>query len=254
MDENSQGDGARPSEDVRGIARWARRYAQNRTLSVVVAMLVFLAGGAVMAGLSVLAAWAYMAGHGVLATVTVVALAVVVAWWIWFSFAGAARLLPRIAERLYRNEGQVTVGVRGEAGCPPSARWVALLFALGLTASVVLGVLGILPLRYMQPISALYCVPFLCYLSVRMGRAGSPFMLLWPALYALHAILLVAGAPIYFPERWEVLNMLVPTVGYGLVAALAGHVYSRVALRRLRALAGPSIRPDGPTQDGRVAS
>jgi len=32
----------------------------------------------------------------------------------------------------------------------------------------------------------------------------------------------------------------VPVVGYGLIAALAGHLYSRYALRRLRAIArGP---------------
>jgi len=96
----------------------------------------------------------------------------------------------------------------------------------------------VLPIRYMQPVSALYAVPFLVYIGIALRGIGSPFMWLWPALYGIHAILLVAGAPIHFGGKWEALNMLVPVVGYGLVAALAGHIYSRIALRRLKVLAG----------------
>ena len=59
-------------------------------------------------------------------------------------------------------------------------------------------------------------------------------MLLWPALYALHAILIIAGVPILFVGRWDSLNMLIPTVGYGLIASLTAHIYSRIQLRRLR--------------------
>ena len=80
----------------------------------------------------------------------------------------------------------------------------------------------------------------LLYLSYRLRKVSSPFMLLWPVLYGLHAILLAAGAPIYFGGNLEILNMLVPTAGYGLLSAVAGHIYSRFALRNLRRLAaGP---------------
>jgi hypothetical protein len=65
--------------------------------------------------------------------------------------------------------------------------------------------------------------------------------LLWPALYAAHAILIVAGAPIVFSSPWDSLNMVVPTIGYGLLAALVGHFYSRVALRRLKSLTQSQI-------------
>ena len=117
---------------------------------------------------------------------------------------------------------------------PPLA---AFLFMFCIVASVGLGFAGFLPVRYMQPVTAIYCVPFMCYLGAKHGKGGSPFMFLWPALYAIHAILLVAGAPIRFEGMYEILNMLVPTAGYGLVAALAGHIYSRFALGRLRAAA-----------------
>ena len=76
-------------------------------------------------------------------------------------------------------------------------------------------------------------------------------MALWPALYALHAILLVVGAPIYFEDPYTILNMLVPTAGYGIAAAVAGHVYSRFALRRLRRLAATAERSsNGPEGRG----
>ncbi len=61
-------------------------------------------------------------------------------------------------------------------------------------------------------------------------------MSLWPVLYAIHAALIVAGVPIYFGGALEALNMLIPTIGYGLLSACLAHPYSRVALRRLKAL------------------
>ena len=62
-------------------------------------------------------------------------------------------------------------------------------------------------------------------------------MAIWPGLYVLHAGLVVAGAPIQFGRQLAILNMLIPVAGYGLVAALAGHIYSRYALRKLREVA-----------------
>jgi hypothetical protein len=88
----------------------------------------------------------------------------------------------------------------------------------------------------MQPISALYVVPFLVGLWFLMRPMAGPLALLWPALYAAHAILILAGAPIVFTGAWEGMNMLFPVAGYGLLSGLAGHLYSRVALGRLKRL------------------
>jgi LytS/YehU family sensor histidine kinase len=66
--------------------------------------------------------------------------------------------------------------------------------------------------------------------------AVGPIILLWPALYALHAILIIAGVPILFLGRWDSLNMIIPTIGYGLIASLIAHIYSRIQLRRLRCM------------------
>ena len=78
------------------------------------------------------------------------------------------------------------------------------------------------------------------------GIAG-PAIFLWPCLYALHALLIVAGAPILFTGVWGFLNVLLPLAGYGFVTALVGHFYGRFALRKLKEFARPddSGTPEG---------
>jgi len=86
----------------------------------------------------------------------------------------------------------------------------------------------------MQPVSALYVVPFLVFLYLWQRPVISPLALLWPTLYAIHAILVVAGVPILFHKPWTALNMLIPIAGYGILCGLLGHFYSRYALKKLK--------------------
>lgn len=238
MRETNARQGSEQDQDIRTIPTWTRRYAQSRTLPLVVFLGIFVVGCAAFGGLSYLTGWATVTGQRALAAAAMLLLCGFAAWWLWFSFVGARGILRRITERLYRNEGEVSVGPSPEATMHRVWTPVGFLFMFCVIASVGLGVLGVLPIRHMQPVSALYVIPFLVYIGIIQRGSGSPFMWLWPALYGIHAILLVAGAPIRFSRPWEALNMLLPVAGYGLLAALAGHIYSRVALRRLRALAG----------------
>jgi hypothetical protein len=112
---------------------------------------------------------------------------------------------------------------------------VGFAFLFGVQATVLLGLLGKLRLEWMQPVSALYCVPLLIYGALRFNGGIWPW--LYAALYALHAILVVAGAPILFRGEWHSLNMLLPVGGYGILSALVAHAYGRRALRKLKALA-----------------
>jgi len=223
--------------DVRDIPKWARRYAQNRTLPMLVFFAIFVVGFAAFGGLSYLTAWAYVTGQRALAVAAMLVLSGFAAWWMWFSFVGGPRIMRRITERLYHSEGAVSPGPSPQENISRKSPAVGFVFMFCVIASVGLGLLGVLPIRYMQPVSALYIIPFWIYLGIIQRGSASPFMVLWPALYAIHAILLVAGAPIYFSGPWEMLNIFVPVVGYGVIAALAAHTYSRYALRRLRTLA-----------------
>ena len=157
--------------------------------------------------------------------------------------------MEKLAGRAYSMEGSVKLAPAG----PGVPKWVQIVVGVAfggcVAGSVLLGVLFNLPLRYMQPISAIYCVPFLLFLGYARRGEGSPFMLLWPGLYAVHAVLIVAGAPIVFTGPWQGLNMLIPVAGYGLLAGLAAHVYSRFALHRLRDVARAGL-PDDDAQAG----
>jgi hypothetical protein len=222
---------------------WTRRYAQNRTLPVLASIAIFVGGSLVFAGLGHLIGWALAHGERLLAGTAMLGLAGFAVWWLWFSFFGAGPIMERITERLYRREGSASLGAAVEASLTRHPPFVGFVFIFCVASSVGLGLLGLLPEKYMQPISAVFCVPFLVYLWAKQRPAMSPFALLWPVLYGLHAILLVAGAPIRFVGRLEGLNMFVPMVGYGVVAALAGHIYSRISLRRLQRLArSPELR------------
>jgi hypothetical protein len=221
-------------DSVREIPKWARRYAQNRTLPMVAMIVIFTAACCVFGGLGLLTGWAIVKDKPVVLAACMLVLCGFTVWWLWFSLIGVLRIMRSIAERLYQGEGGVWVGACAGIEKSKGPLLVAIVFMFCVHANLGLGLLGFLPIRYMQPISALYVVPFLCYLALKVRRIGSPFMFLWPALYGLHAVLLVAGVPI---RMGPVLDMAVPTVGYGLATALAGHIYSRVALRRLRRLA-----------------
>ena len=225
-------------EDPRAIAKWARVYAQNRTLPFLVFMVVFLLLCGAIGGGSFLAGWAYMSGNRWLLATSMVWLVLALAANIYISIPRwGGKRMEQIAKRLYAREGNVAM-----VGCQtPRRRRLAMiagiLFGASIIASLILGMLGYIPQEYMQPVSALYIVPFLVVLGVLMRPASGWPMLLWPVLYTLHAILIVAGAPILFTGHWTGLNMLVPIAGYGLLSGLIGHLYSRFALRKVKRLA-----------------
>jgi hypothetical protein len=123
-------------------------------------------------------------------------------------------------------------------------RGAAIGFALCILASVIAGNLGLISSRFMQPVSALYVVPFVTFLILVQRPMSGYLMLIWPALYAVHAILILAGGPT-FRGRWDVLNMLIPTAGYGLFSTLIALLYSRYALFRLKRLARERVLTKG---------
>ena len=236
MSESPTKPGQRPSKDPQEISKWARAYAQNRSLGVVVFMIIFLVLFAAIGGLSYLAGMAYRSGNMLLFWVSIAVLVLAAGAVIFLSLPQwGGKLQRRVVDRLYAKEGNV-------AFSPPSAHarvWGPVLgtcFGICVLASVMLDFAYDIPSKYMQPISALYVVPFLVGLWFLMRPMAGYAALLWPLLYATHAILIVAGAPISFTGPWEVLNILIPIAGYGMLSALVGHLYSRVALCRLKRL------------------
>ena len=236
---NSSNGKDRQSEDLKRIPLWTRRYAQNRTIPFLIFQVIFLLFFIAIAGASYLAGNAFQSRN-------------MLAFWSWIfvlacvstalSFFSVPRwggnFITRIARRLYSNEGDITLSPPVRIRKHSWIGWVAgLIFMSCILASVALGIKGYIPVEYMQPVSAIYCVPFLVFLSFWQRPMVGFLSLLWSSLYALHAILIVVGAPIQFSKEWSFLNMLIPVVGYGMLSGLIGHLYSRFALGKLKDLA-----------------
>jgi len=227
------------SDKLKDIPKWSRKYAQNRTIPFLVSLAIFLLLFTAICVLSYLKSKANQLANvpalWVCISVLVIAYVALIVFCVpkWGS-----KLIERISRRLYGKEGVVTLAPQIRTKKHKRLGMVVgLVFACCVLGSVQLGERGYISIEYMQPVSALYVVPFLVFLTIWQRPIVGPLSLLWPALYGFHAILIVAGVPILFYKPWTVLNMLIPIAGYGILSGLIGHLYSRYALKKLKTAA-----------------
>lgn len=227
-----------PAKAIKEIPKWTRRYAQNRTLPSLLFLFLFLVWGLSARATSQFARESFRAGDMIEFYCAMAGVAALVALLIWF-------MVPRwggawfrsVTKRIDNKDGDV---VLLEPEKQRTSKWrrqlkrSAGLLMLGVPVTMLLTRWGYVPSDYMQPVSALYVVPFLIVTFVSMRPAAGPVYLLWPVLYCIHAILVVAGAPIQFEGRWEILNMMIPVVGYGILTGVVGYLFGRYSLNRLR--------------------
>ncbi len=231
--------------DPRLVVRWARQYAKSRTISFLVQW-VFIVTIVIVVGIAAsLTNTAYRDHNMVLFTVSVATMFVTTLLLTWFSVSRwGGELVWRITQWLYGAEGYVAY--TGEHGDKPMPWWITALGG-GLVIYHLVGAILVsfnyLSFRYMQPYSALYMAPFLC-IMIRYQQLGF-WAWLWPLLYSLHAILYLSGAPLGFTGQWMLLNLIAPVFGYGLLAILVGHAYSRFALWKLKSVTRSAL-PDLP--------
>jgi hypothetical protein len=218
------------TERLKEIQKWTQLYAENRTLPFLVGMLTFLFLFLGTGGLFYVAGNAYRAGNMLLFWVCIFAVVVVFTVVVW-----GARSIERL---LYRKEGQIKLAIPKKTKRQRRAGWiVGLLFGVCVMISVILVVFCKIPIKYMQPVSAICFIPLIIAIGIWQPPSVKPagfLVWLWPTLYVIHAILIVAGVPIRFDRPWIFLNMLIPIAGYGILCALIGHVYSRYALKKLK--------------------
>ena len=114
---------------------------------------------------------------------------------------------------------------------------IGVVFYICFFGSWHLSVEGYIAFKYMQPVSVIYIVPFLVHLYFITRPRIGPLILICPILYTIHAVLIVAGVPLFFTtENFCIFNILLPLIGYTFLAYVIGHVYSRYALKKLKGL------------------
>ncbi len=234
--------------DPRLVVRWARRYARSRTISFLVQWVVIVAMVLAVGLAASLTNTAYRTGNRGLFTLSMGFMGLVVVALAWFSLSRwGGELIWRVTQWLYGEEGYAAVSSPADRqGLPP---WLTALGG-GLVVYHVLGAMlvsrGYLSMANMQPFSAAYMAPYLCVLIVYQGLGLWAWI--WPVLYGAHALALLSGVPIRFPAAFPMLDMVVPVFGYGLIAILTGHVYSRYALWKLKSLTRTEL-PEIPPED-----
>jgi len=237
------------TEKLKDVPKWTRKYAQNRTLTILVLMIMATLFGMFFALLVafplILTAAGFKKGNMVLGcvgiAVLVAVLVAIVKFYIFFlaKFGGKNKgLLDQIIDRW-------TYGHEGFASMPPpkfsrKKKLLDIIFAIVymvcLLGSMELAMFGYIPAKYFLPFMALFVVPFGIYQYYIMRPRIGPVILIFPILYAIHAMLILAGVPIYYTGTFAVpLNMFIPVI-YNLLAFMIGHLYSRYALKKLKGI------------------
>jgi hypothetical protein len=250
--DSQQNQVSQDQDTLKEIPKWTRKYAQNRTLTIMVLLAMLMLFSIVFAGLISfplgLASAGFRKGNMVLGYVGIaVSVAVFVAMLIFIvitlkKFGGKNRgTLDQLIDKwTYGKEGTVAVSKPKSSKkkicleIVMSVTWFILFFG-----SWHLAINGYIAYKYLQPVSVLYIVPcVVCgwyfWQSPRMG----PIYLLYPILYTIHAILIVAGVPIFFTtENFCIFSICLPLIGYGFLPFIIGHIYSRYALKKLKTVA-----------------
>jgi hypothetical protein len=227
------------TEKLKEIPKWTRKYAQNRTLTNFLVMVIFMLISMVIAALSYSAGAAFIKGNITVFRVCIVVLFAILVFVliICVSKFGGVKIRRWLDQLIYDYEGTASMP---EPKLTKKKKWLGFVVAavvfICILGSYYLSMEGYIAFKYMQPISALYLVPFLVLLYFEQRPRVGPLVLICPILYTIHAILTVAGVPIFFTGNLGILNMFLPLFGYTFLAHVISHIYSRYALKKLKGL------------------
>ena len=237
------------SEKLKEIPKWTRKYARNRTLTILVLMVMTAFFGmfvAVLVGFPLgLAVTGFRKGNmalGCVGTVILIAvLAALVKFYIFMfsKFGGKNKGLLdlKLDHWIYGKEGTASTA---QPKLTKKRKYldivVGIVYMVCLIGSMQAAFLGYIPVKYLLPFMALFVVPFGVYQYFILSPQLGPVLLIYPILYAIHAVLIIAGVPIYFAGTFAIpLNMLLPLI-YTLLTFMIGHLYSRYALKKLKGI------------------
>ncbi|HDY64652.1 MAG TPA: hypothetical protein ENH84_00260 [Phycisphaerae bacterium] len=239
MDKNNESiDQQKSTKQLQEVSRLAELYARHRTAGPFFIWSVIVVGMFVGIRLAIYLARPYVQSNdkAVIGLVLgIMALVLGVTLFFCIDRLGG-RLLRHWGQKLFDKDGQVH-----ERSLPSLIpQWVFVLaataFGICLAGSIILDRMGYLPEKYMQPISAVYVVPFLIVLGLwRRTPVISPVMWLWPVLYTVHAVLVATSAPLFRSIDGDT-HIFIATFGYGALIGLLAYVHSRLTLRKLKKL------------------
>ena len=235
----------REGEKVRKLASWTAKYACHRTAGPFLARgILNLSFFFAFFGLSALAGRLLNAGQTIAFWACVGALAAVAVLIVLYAFTPWGHRLPeRWGTKLFASDGHAATRSPEPRASRLTCQIVSGLFGACVIGTVVLGYGDVIPGRYAQPITALYVVPFMAFIGwarALPGAAGhavitTPVMWLWPTLYALYTILVLAEAPVFGPVQGPT-HIIVAMCSTMFVTGFVAYIQSRLTLRKLKSL------------------
>jgi hypothetical protein len=246
--ENEQNKNMTDMKKLKEIPKWTKKYVQNRMLTNFVFLIIYVV---LYSGIYVplYLDEVFFKNDNVIAKsiCKIVSLSLfMLLLYISIPNWGGLKLWKWVEQRIYR-EGNISLPEPILMRTNKKIGKIAgLLFCTCITFNVFL--YGYIPKVYIQPVSAIYCVPFAVFLYLWQRPKYGPLILIWPALYTIHAILIVAGVPIVFPKESGLvsLDIFIPAVGYGFLTFVIIYIYNRYALKKLKAI----THIEGNTADG----
>ena len=237
------------SEKLKEIPKWTRKYTQNRTLTILVLLVMTALFGILVAALFTfplaLAVKGFRKGNivsGCVGTVILIAvLAALVKFYIYIfaKFGGKNKGLIdlKLDRWIYGREGFASMP---QPKLTKKRKYldiiVGIVYMVCLIGSMNLAMSGYIEVKYLLPLMALFVVPFGVYQYFILRPRLGPVLLIFPVLFTIHATLIIAGVPIFFTGTFAVpLNMLLPLI-YTLLVFMLGHLYSRYALKKLKGI------------------
>jgi hypothetical protein len=230
------------TEKLKEIPKWTRRYAQNRTLTpFVLIVMIFLISIGIGLPLG-LVIGAFTKGNMILAGAGIALLVAASIFPIIFALKVGGKnhisIDQWIDQWIYGEEGTASMQ---QPKLTKKKKWlnfvVALVVFICVIGSMDLAKEGFISFKYLQPVTALYFVPFLVFqYFMRRPRLG-PLLLICPILCTIHAILIIVGVPIYFTGSFGILNQFLPLFAYTFLAYVIAHFYSRYALKKIKDVA-----------------
>ena len=216
------------TEKLKEIPKWARRYAENRTLPQIVFHLIYLSFG----GVVFLSVYCFLQRWFILASIL---MGIYVVGFICILIFG-----DYSKDRYFTKSG-----IPESESVQQIKKFLPLPLIVCIAVQMIMEIRGVFPEHLRMPISAVCVCPLLIFVNWRWAR-GSFIGYLWAALYGGWAIAILFKVPVLtFPERFAGNEMIAVPVT-GAITGVVAYIYSRHALKKLKAAA----HLDGDTADG----
>ena len=213
------------TEKLKEIPKWARRYAESRTVPLIIFSFIFI----VLFGGVSLAVYCFLKGNFILAATMML---LYVAGFIYFVVTW-----DRHEARYYTK-----TGIPQSESLQQIRKFLPLPLILFVVIDVIMEQYGIFPAHLSVPISAVYVCPLLIFANWRWAK-GSFIGYLWAGLYGAWAIAILLKVPVLtFSEGGirqlkpgDEMYLAAPVTG--LITGLIAYIYSRYALKKLKTAA-----------------